>query len=365
MTKIKKVSIFTIYLLLITIFSGCVEFFQDIPTTYKSYPTKISYNINYGYRIQINGAGKYEVNYRCDIPEVLRGIISFDPLYKSDYNIQTIANNSYISWSIMGRDIANYELGITAMINSESFLVSDLNGKSALTIQEIHNSYPEIVKQYCHDQSIANTTFIDPSNPFINTISNNVLNQAKTNNSFRISKLLFMWLKENTNYQLHDGKGDVQPAAITLNKKTGDCDDLSFLYISLLRSVGIPARFIRGYLLQEEKNGEINATAHAWVEIFVGSSLDNEEWIPVECACCASSIKIDINQNFGIEDAFHLRLFIDDGSNESLNISLTGIHVQYYENQDIDLESFVEIDNYSELDLKKLVVTKDNIRFYQ
>ena len=55
----------------------------------------------------------------------------------------------------------------------------------------------------------------------------------------------------------------------------------------------------------------------------------------------------------------------DDGSNESLDISLSGIHVQYYENQEIDLESFAEVKNYLELASKKLVVTNDNTRYYQ
>ncbi len=360
----KIILIITAFLLSISVYSGCIEFFQDVPTTYKSFPTQLSYEIDYGYRIQISGTGKYEVRYRCDIPEVLRGVLSYDLLYKSDYKTLPLLNNSHISWNISGRDNAQYELGITANITSESFLVPDLNGENALTIEEIKHNHLEIVKQYCNAQVMEHTAFIDPDNSNIKTISNNVLDQVVSNNSFIGAKSLFIWLKENTNYQLHDGQGDVQPAALTLQKRTGDCDDLSFLYISLCRAVDIPARFIRGYLLQESNNGEVTATAHAWVEVFVGGLVGNEGWIPVECACCASSIEIDINQNFGIEDAFHLRLFTDDGSNKSLDISLSGIHVQYYENQEIDLQSFAEVKNYSELALKKLVVTKDNTRYY-
>jgi len=361
----KLIYILTIFLLLITVVSGCIEFFQDIPTTYKPYPTKISYTLDYGYRINISSNGNYKINYRCDIPEVINGIISFNLLYKFDYNITTVMNNSFITWDISGMDITNYELGITANIDSETFLVSELNGKGTLTIQEIIDNHPEIVQQYCSEQSAEDTIFINPKNPNIKAISNDVLIHEETNNSFIIAKSLFIWLKENTNYQLHNDQWKVQPAVITLQKKTGDCDDLSFLYISLCRAIGIPARFIRGYLLQEGKNGEVTATAHAWVEVFVGGLLENGGWIPVECSCCASSIEIDINQNFGIEDAFHLRLFIDDGSNESLDLSLSGISIEHYENQEIDLKSFASVNNYLELASKKLVVTKDNSRFYE
>ncbi|UCD14470.1 MAG: transglutaminase domain-containing protein [Thermoplasmatales archaeon] len=360
----KIVFIITVVVVLVSAVSGCLEIFQDIPTKYESHPIKISYNIKYGYNINCTGIGKYEIKYICDIPENLK-TISYSLLYNLDYELIPSVNNSAISWNISGIDNATYELGVTASIESESFLVSGLNGEDALTIQEINSFYPEMVQKYCHEQSNRATTFIDPTDPDIKTIARGVLNQAKVNNSFIIAKSLFTWLKENTNYQIHDGQGDVQPAAVTLQKKTGDCDDLSYLYISLCRAVGIPARFIRGYLVQEEENGIVTATAHAWAEVFVGALIGNKGWVPVECACCASSIQADINQNFGVEDAFHLRLFVDDGSNESLNISLSGIHVQYYENINIELHSFAEIDDYLELESKQLVVTKENTRYYQ
>jgi transglutaminase-like putative cysteine protease len=364
--RIKKSNIFLIVLVLTTIvFSGCIELFQEIPTTYNPYPTKINYTLNYGYKIKITGTGNYKINYRCDIPEVLKGQQTYTPLYSFDYNITTRVNNSFLNWNISGRNQDTYKLGITTSITSESFLIPDLNGKNALSIKEINRKYPDIVKKYLNDQMVENITYIDSNHPAIKTISSNIVVQAKTNNSFIIAKSLFIWLKENINYKLHDGQGDVQPTAITLQKKTGDCDDLSFLYISLCRAVGIPARLIRGYLLQGNENSGITATAHAWVEIFVGGLIGNNGWLPVECACCASTIEIDINQNFGVEDAFHIRLFTDDGSNKSLDISLSGIYVQYYENQQIDLQSFSNVSNYQEITSQKLVVTKENIRYYE
>jgi len=160
--------------------------------------------------------------------------------------------------------------------------------------------------------------------------------------------------------------GSVQPAALTLQKKTGDCDDLSFLYISLCRAVGIPARFIRGYLLSENNAGDVSATPHAWTEIFVGGSMGNNGWIPVECACQSPDMTTQVNQNFGVESTFHLRLFIDDGSNESMDMSLSGIKYGTYDQEKrIKLQSFAEVEDYVELESKKLVVTKEDQRSYQ
>ena len=140
-----------------------------------------------------------------------------------------------------------------------------------------------------------------------------------------MAKNLFIWLKENTTYQKHNGKETVQPAGTTCNIKTGDCDDLSFLYIALCRAVDIPARFIRGFIVEADDNGYVTTVPHAWAEVFVGGGIGNNGWIPVECACSSDEMEVQINQNFGLESVGHLRLFIDDGTNESLITSLSDI----------------------------------------
>ena len=74
---------------------------------------------------------------------------------------------------------------------------------------------------------------------------------------------------------------------------------------------------------------------------------------------------MNVNQNFGVENAYHLRLFIDDGSNESMNVSLSGILYSYGLGRTVDLVSINEVEDYAVVESKKLVVTKDNQRSYQ
>jgi hypothetical protein len=254
-----------------------------------------------------------------------------------------------------------YNLGISSKVRIDSFIVSDLNGKNALTIKEINNIYPEISTQYTKAQSNDTTVFIDPNNPDISDISYQVFISLESNNSFLIAKELFKWLKQNTNYNIHVGSDNVQPASDTLECRTGDCDDLSFLYISLCRSLKIPSRFVRGFLV--EKN---NAVPHAWAEVFVGGNLGNNGWIPVECAGISNSIESEIHQNFGIEDVGHLRLFIDDGSNESLNASFSGVYYTVYSSsRKIEATLYNQILDYTVLKQQKLVIDNNNKRAYE
>jgi transglutaminase-like putative cysteine protease len=351
-------------LVFVVVLSGCEMIFP--PVTYEATPTRISYNLSYGYRVNITGTGRYEITYLCDIPEVLIGTTTYSVLYNNEYQTRTLFNNTVIHWNISGKNAKTLDVGIKAVITAESYLVADLNGDDALTLQQINEIYPEIITQYTRLQANETVRFIDPFDPSITTIANAVYTNGKTNNSFLLAKSLFSWLKQNIAYQIHPDERVVRSATVTLDNKQGDCDDLSFLYISLCRALGIPARFIRGYLITQSMNESVTATPHAWTEVFVGISGTLNGWIPIECACCTNSIVTDINQNFGVESAFHLRLFSDDGSNASLTSSLSGIsYITHEPNTTITLQAFAEISNYQELESRKLVITEKNNRYYE
>jgi hypothetical protein len=361
--KNKNLSLLFILFLLISTFSGCIDFFQiDGSATYESHPTSVRYIISYGYKINCTGTGRYNIFYKCDLPEVLYGWITDIIIHNDDYTNEIIATwNSVKSWNITSNLNKEYNLGVSATVQTDSFILSDLNGENALTIDEIMDIHPNISSQFTKAQSNDTTVFIDPNNPEISDISYQVLLKAGTNNSFLVAKELFKWLKQNTDYSTHFGSDNVQTASYTLQCRSGDCDDLSFLYISLCRSLNIPARFIRGFLVEES-----NAIPHAWAEVFVGGNLGDNGWIPVECAGISNSIDSEIHQNFGIEDVGHLRLFKDDGSNESLNISLSGVRYKMYsKTRNINANSYSEISDYQVLRNQKLVIDGNNKRAYE
>ncbi len=355
-----------VLILLILSTSGCMDYFNisDGSIIYESHPTKIRYNIRYGYWINCSGNGKYVIDYDCDEPEVLIGESPSELLYSNDYKYKTLANNIVVNWNISGTNNNNYKLGIAANVTAESFLTPDLSGDGTSSLQEIKTNYPIIFNQYCHKQSANGTVYIDPNNVDIKSTAQVILDQTDSNNSFILAKELFIWLKQNTDYKIHTINNEVQPASKTMQLGTGDCDDLSFLYISLCRSLGIPARFIRGYLV-EETDGVVGAVAHAWTEVFVGDNIDNQGWIPVECACSSKDMAVQVNQNFGVESVGHLRLFKDDGSNESMGASISGTGVRYDTGMKVDMTPFVEIYNYSVLESKGLRVDESGIRAYK
>jgi hypothetical protein len=358
----RKISIIaTVLILSLLVTAGCMEITKDVNTvTYESHPTSLLYTISYGYWVNCSGSGDYEIRYDCDEPEVLSGAVLSTNVHDSSYVIKTLATfNRIYSWFIESDINRNYNLGLTAEVSSNSFMVSDLNGKEALDIEDIEIENPDIVDQYTNPQSNDTIVFIDPNNQDIKDIANDVIEKTQSDNSFIIAKELFKWLKQNIHYKIHTRSNYVQPCSETIDSETGDCDDLSFLYISLCRSAGVPARFIRGFLVEQYE-----AIAHAWVEVFVGEKVGKNGWVPVECAGTSNNIKTEVNQNFGIESAGHLRLFMDDGSNESLKISLSGISFVTYGNRLIDPKDFADVYSYSIAKSNKLVVDNNGNRSY-
>ena len=357
----RDILLISIVLIAILSLSGCLDNFlsQNGYIQYTPVPTTARYNISYGYHISSTGHGKYTLRYTISLPnQPLSGYISNISILYNNYTQYSFGGNSLLRWVVNGRNIEHYDVGISADITVNSF-VTDLNSSNSISIENIPSS---LVSQYCRVQSTNDSAIplIDPSNFEIVQLANHL--RGFEINAFLVAKNIFAWLKSNTSYKTHEQNNNVQPSIETLHLKTGDCDDLSFLYISLCRAAGIPARFVRGYLVEEGANGNYVAVPHAWAEVFVG--FGKEGWIPVECAGESNNVETEIHQHFGLEDVHHIRIFVDNGSNQSMEISLKGPSIEYQIGENVDMQSFATVNSMESSNYKKLTVYPDGRREY-
>jgi transglutaminase-like putative cysteine protease len=62
----------------------------------------------------------------------------------------------------------------------------------------------------------------------------------------------------------------VQPPVQTLTKNSGTCRDFAVLMIEAVRSLGIAARFVSGYLYVPQRGGRVGGGAtHAWLRVYL------------------------------------------------------------------------------------------------
>jgi transglutaminase-like putative cysteine protease len=67
------------------------------------------------------------------------------------------------------------------------------------------------------------------------------------------------------------GASDVQDsAAVAFKSGEGVCQDHAHVYIASARAVGIPARYVSGYIYTGDTK---DAASHAWVDVWLGSEL--------------------------------------------------------------------------------------------
>ena len=80
------------------------------------------------------------------------------------------------------------------------------------------------------------------------------------------------WIYNNIRY-IKNGNNDVNRASTVYKTKNGDCDDLSVLFLSMLRSVQVPSRLVSGIA---KGNGDFGY--HAWVEVY----FEGVGWVPFD-----------------------------------------------------------------------------------
>ena len=87
------------------------------------------------------------------------------------------------------------------------------------------------------------------------------------------------WTKNNINYNLSTLTAEVsQKASWVLENKQGVCDELTSLFIALLRTVGIPARFVSGISYTESELFPEKWGPHGWAEVY----FPGYGWVPFD-----------------------------------------------------------------------------------
>ena len=87
------------------------------------------------------------------------------------------------------------------------------------------------------------------------------------------------WTKSNIEYDLSTLTAEVsQKASWVLEHKEGVCDELTSLFIALLRAVGVPAKFVSGIAYTNSPLFEEEWGNHGWAEVY----FPDYGWVPFD-----------------------------------------------------------------------------------
>ncbi|MDP1694397.1 MAG: transglutaminase domain-containing protein [Candidatus Woesearchaeota archaeon] len=198
-----------------------------------------------------------------------------------------IEQNKYVSFKWRNPAPADLEYKIIADVTTVNKLQL-IKQKILFPIRNVDESLLEYTKP---------TTFIDIT-PEIEQKARAII--GGEDDLYVVVFNLAEWTKKNVEYNLSTLTAEVvQKSSWVLQNKKGVCDELTNLFISFLRSLGIPARFVSGMVYS---NVDYKWGAHGWAEVY----FPEVGWVPFD---------VTFGQ-YGWVDPSHIKLkeSLDSGS---------------------------------------------------
>ena len=124
---------------------------------------------------------------------------------------------------------------------------------------------------------LAETPTADFNNPEIQAISSNL--SKDEDDLFVLSAKVAAWVRNAISYNLSTVTAKAsKPASWVLEKRQGVCDELTNLFIAIMRAQGIPARFISGLAYTDSPSFPEKWGGHGWAEVF----FPGYGWVPFD-----------------------------------------------------------------------------------
>jgi hypothetical protein len=129
---------------------------------------------------------------------------------------------------------------------------------------------------------------------------------------FRIAQ----WVEEDVDYDLSTLTAEAtQKASWVIENRKGVCDEITSLFISMCRSLGIPARFVTGLSFSNINLQNSEWGPHGWAEVYFPSF----GWIPFDVTY----------KEYGFVDATHIKLKTSlDAKETSIDYGTKGRNIE-------------------------------------
>lgn len=168
-------------------------------------------------------------------------------------------------WKKPKGDVLNFKIN-TGSRKTQSIV--EIKGKIRFPLEQI----PDDIKVYTKSSPT-----IDSDNEEIVKLASKIV-EGEDDLFIAVYKIAD-WTKNNIDYNLSTLTADVsQKASWVLLNKQGVCDELTSLFIAMLRAVGVPARFVSGMAYTNSPLFPDSWGAHGWAEVYFPSY----GWVPYD-----------------------------------------------------------------------------------
>ncbi len=301
---VAKVIAIVIFLVILYAFMPYITNFIENPPSLASYTITSGLDFEFEREINIDAQGTYTLNLTIPLNNTFQHVIVED---LSGLNKDVVKRYNRTMWSYDLQNNANLKIVYRGNISAKIWNIED-----SLDVDAIP---PNLKDQYNHNESIrvydenlgryVNKDVIQPS-------KFRHLTEKLTNNDTNVVEKLrtiYDIIIDNFKYQTQRS-GSPSSAVETWNKKEGDCDELSFVFVSMARSIGIPARVEYGLVYAQNTWGP-----HAWVNVPIPTS-DGVVWADIDVTVEVGGE--NVGRGFLIRNADRLTEWYEDGNSQHL-----------------------------------------------
>lgn len=220
----------------------------------------------------IEGKDKFEFHYQAELPEIMEEAKMWIPIAKSD-TFQTV---KLISLQAPGKQemLEEKEYNNTILYLE---LGPEHSGETLEIIYEVERKEKGPYKEQTPvSEKYLASNLLMPVGGRFKKIADEAIGGKREDNKLVQARALYDYIIDNMRYMKYGdyGKGD---AVYACDVRTGNCTEFHSFFISLARSVGIPARFSIGASIPSERNeGGIDGY-HCWAEFYAEG-----KWWPVD-----------------------------------------------------------------------------------
>ena len=329
---VAKIIVLVIFLLILAYFYPTIQGFIENPPATESvtYPEKLEFEFERTIKIETHGT--YTLN--LTIPQNT----TFQKVYVQDLsNLQkyTIHIDNRTVWSYNLKDSAQITLKYMGNITAKKWNIKNSLGVDTIP-QKLKGKYNHA--EYIEESPIKKRLVIQPE------VFKNVTENITQGDRNVVEKLRDIYHFMVTHFHYVTEKSGLPRSAVDVwNSGEGDCDELSFVFISMARSIGIPAWMEYGLLYTGSSWGP-----HGWVATAIPTS---HGLIYVNIDVTTEVGKEDYGRGFLFRDPYHLTEWQDDGNSSHLTAYYTFIQ-GHYGNMEIEDEVHViKAQEYGEIKL--------------
>jgi transglutaminase-like putative cysteine protease len=226
-----------------------------------------------------------------------------------DVSLQNSQNRTYWQMNINpGQSYVNITYNVTSYGKTWQYLSNSTGVPSQIPLyMKTQYDHPEFF-----NYSSTHLEVINPS--FFRNLTLHV-----TRNETTVAGMLdaiYNYIVQNYRYNISYNLGNVPLSAQQVYQRgEGDCEELSYLFESMSRSIGIPSWTQYGLLIQES-NGQASLGEHAWVQTYIPSSNGNGAYVNIDLTVEVGGR--DLGRGFLVKYPYSLVEWTDNGNSSAM-----------------------------------------------